>query len=176
MSLHWHGVPTSRSIAQDPADVMQTVTALRVVVRVFGAVVLCVVLFGVVWLFVAAVPLVDTRFAPGSLRDLMSPADVLAGPPAVVNWPLPPPTTPPPGNALPPPAAPPGLNDVCVAAIDGPPARASPVDGLGRLRARCGCLGAAGAVPADLDASNLARMARVAVLVETGAVDRTRCG
>jgi hypothetical protein len=102
----------------------------------------------------------------------------LGGPPP----PAPPP--PPPGSA--PPAGPPVLNeDVCGAALDGPPAVASPVEGLGMLMQAwvfvqisplmCGVLDSPDLVAADADASDFARMARVAtVVVETLAVDGIR--
>jgi hypothetical protein len=75
--------------------------------------------------------------------------------------------------------------DVCGAALDGPPAVASPVEGLGMLMQAwvfvqisplmCGVLDSPDLVAADADASDFARMARVAtVVVETLAVDGIR--
>jgi hypothetical protein len=193
----------SRSIGQEPARVMQTVTAVRVVVPVFGAVVLPlvvlgVVAFGVVSVLVVLAPTVDGRFDAGPSSDLAAPAELFADPPAVVNWPGPPPddgadtgakpddplprdvaSPAPPAEAFPPPPWP--NEGACIAVVEGPPGAMS-VLAFGMLMQlciflqisplMCGVLDATDVVVADADARDLARIARAAdVEVESVADD-----
>jgi len=126
-SLHWHAVPVSRSIGQDPARVMQTVTAVS------GGKDRAFVPLEVAAPVVLGPPLGRRLPASVGLSDLLGPEKELpAGAFAAENWPeppprpgeklspdgagpdeptepLPPPDCPPPGDALPKVDGPPGV-------------------------------------------------------------------